>query len=152
LLPPFLKIQTSGSEAIKNPGPIKLIDPGFPFFPSRSFRQSLGHGEFAIHSGRFSDFWIIRITAPSHRLMNRQWQNAAFVPNYSGGPVPDFNRVPYYVPNPEHLNGLRLFIEIHKKVKKNLNSVAWYTRWKMVFLNNLPFSTSRLFTLILKAF
>jgi len=32
-----------------------------------------------------------------------QWQSAAFVPDHSGGPVPDFNGVPYQAQN-EHLN------------------------------------------------
>ena len=28
----------------------------------------------------------------------------AFVPDYSGGPVPDFNRVPYYALNAPEIN------------------------------------------------
>lgn len=36
-------------------------------------------------------------------LSTKQWQSAAFVPNYSGGPVPDFHGVPCSAPK-EHLN------------------------------------------------
>jgi len=66
--------------------------------------------------------------------MYRQWQNAAFVPNYSGGPVPDFNRVPNYVPNTEHLNRLKVFIEINKKSQEKYKSYgAGYRMGKYIF-------------------
>jgi hypothetical protein len=44
-------------------------------------------------SGRSSDFRIVLPAAPSQPI--GQWCLAAFVPGYSGGPVPDFHRVPY---------------------------------------------------------
>ncbi|SPD71746.1 hypothetical protein PITCH_A1010016 [uncultured Desulfobacterium sp.] len=36
------------------------------------------------------------LAAPSHLLKNRQWHYAAFVPDYSGGPVPELHGVPFY--------------------------------------------------------
>ncbi len=47
------------------------------------------------HSGRSSDFRIILPAAPSHSTEDEQWFIAAFVPDYSGGPVPEFHGVPY---------------------------------------------------------
>ena len=43
--------------------------------------------------GRYSDYRIILITAPSRHLVSGKI--AAFVPEYSGGPVPDSHRVPF---------------------------------------------------------
>lgn len=45
---------------------------------------------------RFSDFRIILLPAPSHpELVEGQWLFAGFVPEYSGGSVPDFDGVPF---------------------------------------------------------
>lgn len=53
-------------------------------------------------SGRSSDSWIILLTAPSRDI--QQWLKAAFIPNYSGGPVPESHGVPCYALSfaPEH--------------------------------------------------
>jgi hypothetical protein len=48
------------------------------------------------HSGRFSDSRIILLAVPSHPARNEKVAATVFVPDYSGGPVPDFNGVPYY--------------------------------------------------------
>jgi hypothetical protein len=44
--------------------------------------------------GRSSDFRIILLTAPS-RMLKSSDIFAAFVPDYSGGPVLDFHEIPY---------------------------------------------------------
>jgi len=51
--------------------------------------------------GRSSDSRIALLTAPSHpefseSLNHGQWLIAAFVPEYSGGSVPDSDRFPYW--------------------------------------------------------
>jgi len=46
--------------------------------------------------GRSSDSRITLLTAPSHPVKTGQWQIAVFVPDHSGGSVPDFHRFPYY--------------------------------------------------------
>ena len=56
------------------------------------------HGGISISPGRSSDFQINLLAAPSHSVVAEQWLVAAFVPDYSGGPVPEFNGVPYYAP------------------------------------------------------
>ena len=48
------------------------------------------------YSGRSSGFRINLLTTSSRLLSIRQWHHAIFVPGYSGGPVPDFHRIPYY--------------------------------------------------------
>jgi len=50
-------------------------------------------------------FWLPDhpLAAPSRRFKNQQWHDAAFVPGYSGGPAPDFNRIPLYA-SYRHLN------------------------------------------------
>ena len=51
-------------------------------YPRRPFSED--------YPGRFSDFRIFLILAPSHpELVEGQWLNASFVPEYSGGSVPD---------------------------------------------------------------
>jgi hypothetical protein len=45
-------------------------------------------------SSRSSDFWIILLASPSPE--DPEWFFAAFIPNYSGGPVSDFHGIPYY--------------------------------------------------------
>jgi len=56
---------------------------------------SLVQGEsHVIFSGRSSDFRIILLTAPSQPLASDNL--AAFVLEYSGGPVPESHGVPYY--------------------------------------------------------
>jgi hypothetical protein len=47
----------------------------------------------------FGSSYLLRL--PIHLIMrsksqNEQWHGAAFVPDYSGGSVPDFHRFPYY--------------------------------------------------------
>ena len=46
-------------------------------------------------SGRFSDCRIFLLTAPSQPAWADKWYVAAFVPEYSGGTVPDFNGIPF---------------------------------------------------------
>ena len=46
------------------------------------------------HSGRFSDFRITLLAAPS-QPSHMASGFAAFVPDYSGGPILDFNEVLY---------------------------------------------------------
>ena len=71
-----------------------------PLKGGKIFQRSL------IHSGRSSDFRIILLAAPSHSTEDEQWLIAAFVPDYSGGPVPESHGVPFnlsWALN-EHLN------------------------------------------------
>ena len=56
--------------------------------------------------GRSSDSRIALLPAPSHPALKHlsagQWHIAGFVPNHSGGSVPDFNRFPYYALKGHH--------------------------------------------------
>jgi len=90
------------------------VSAGFPGFilpltakDSRAAKKNV----FRAHSGRSSDFRIIlhRAFPPrtyfsmmffslKKKVSAGQWLHAAFVPGYSGGPVPDLHRVPYYAP------------------------------------------------------
>jgi hypothetical protein len=57
--------------------------------PSQSYPRRPIHEEYP---GRFSDFRIFLLLAPSHpSTSSGQWLIASFVPEYSGGPVPDFS-------------------------------------------------------------
>jgi len=54
-------------------------------------------------SGRSSDSRILLPAAPSRIDTPVQWLPAAFVPDHSGGPVPDFHGVPFALAS-EHPN------------------------------------------------
>jgi len=52
-------------------------------YPRRPLREE--------YPGRFSDSRILLLLAPSHpELVKAQWLFASFVPDYSGGSVPNF--------------------------------------------------------------
>jgi hypothetical protein len=83
-----------GGPGQKKPG-LKLINPGISlFYPQDLDGILLSAKRYALYgSSRSSDSRIILLAVPSHSL--EQWFNTAFVPDHSGGPVPDFNGVPY---------------------------------------------------------
>jgi hypothetical protein len=58
--------------------------------------------------GRFSDFRLILLVAPSRLHVANSDIHATFVPGYSGGPVPDLHRVPSFFTfvKPEKLSDL----------------------------------------------
>jgi len=65
-----------------------------PFLSFESFWLMVVHANTAttVQAGLLtfgSSYWA----APSRP--KEQWSNAAFVPDYSGGPVPEFHGVPY---------------------------------------------------------
>jgi hypothetical protein len=69
------------------------IDLGMSLFYPLIYWRIFVREDGAFCSDRFSDFRIGLLAAPSRPI--GQWQPAVFVPEYSGGPVPDFNGVPY---------------------------------------------------------
>jgi hypothetical protein len=52
-------------------------------------------GLVEVRAGRSSDSRIVLLAAPSRSGDPKQWRDAAFVPDYSGGPVPDLHGVPF---------------------------------------------------------
>jgi hypothetical protein len=74
------------------------------FYPRRSIRTEHSpriHGSKV--PGRFSDSRIILPATPSRQVYNVSGDCAAFVPDHSGGPVPDLNGVPFFSSG-EHLD------------------------------------------------
>jgi hypothetical protein len=91
-LPEPCQIQGRGKGSKKKPG-LRLEDRGFTrknpsqSYPRRPFREA--------YPGRFSDSRIFLLLAPSHpspfdMLRVHMVASASFVPEYSGGSVPDF--------------------------------------------------------------
>jgi hypothetical protein len=73
--------------------PVRKKDPKISLFIFKIETDEIQAERIFINSsGRSSDFWIILLPAPSRNLL--QWHKAAFIPSYSGGPVPDLHRVP----------------------------------------------------------
>jgi hypothetical protein len=76
---------------------------GFPFFILKILLRSLCLGQYAtIQAGllTFGSTYSPRLPIPIHR---NSGMLAAFVPDYSGGPVPDLHEVPFYAQY-KHLN------------------------------------------------
>ena len=85
-----------------------------PSWPRRLLREK--------YPGRFSDSRIFLLLAPSHpELVEGQWFIASFVPDYSGGSVPDFLRL-----NGDHgvpFTQISLFFKISPiKLRNSLSS------------------------------
>ena len=83
----------------KKPRTDILNDPGVSlFFPEDLNANSLDRGEYINLSGRSSDLWINLIASAFPPILRIQFVPIdsgllkAFVPTYSGGPVPDFHR------------------------------------------------------------
>jgi hypothetical protein len=85
-------------EVIKKNPRINLVDLGALISPQIVYNNpySLIHGEKIYSQGRYSDFRLILLTASSQTTAGSVTYCAAFVPGHSGGPVPDFKRVPCY--------------------------------------------------------
>jgi hypothetical protein len=102
--------------AKKNPRTDIVIDPGMSLFypqnlskpPASSVRENSGNfiqaGLLTLGSSYQPRLPILHSIYSSaetfqHRIDRKlsagKWLYAAFVPNYSGGPVPDFNGVPF---------------------------------------------------------
>jgi hypothetical protein len=81
----------------KNPRTNCRFHPGIPlFYPQEGLKTALiPKAVFTNFSGRSSDSWIFLLAAPSQPVRSVVFI-AAFVPIYSGGPVPDFHRVPFF--------------------------------------------------------
>jgi len=70
------------------------------FYPQNRWQTSIHEDCRSLHPGRCSDWRITLLAAPSHHVFSLspntwQWALAAFVPDYSGGPVLDFHEVPF---------------------------------------------------------
>jgi len=62
------------------------------FYPHAPFTALSSKTFCEEYPGRFSDSRISLLLAPSHpALCAGQWPMTSFVPDYSGGPVPDFS-------------------------------------------------------------
>ena len=99
----LLRVRGSGVDTgIKKIPGSNAFDPGISlFYPPKTIGEpSLPREQIPfLHSGRSSDSRIILLTAPSRPFQTVD--PAAFVPDYSGGPVPDLHRVPFSVRNLE---------------------------------------------------
>lgn len=74
------------------------IGPGTSLFCpqfARSHRDTSMVGD-RYPAGRSSGFRIILLATPSQGLYRPQWHSVVFVPGYSGGPTPDYDRIPDY--------------------------------------------------------
>jgi len=76
-----------------------MTQPGdFPFLSSNRPVSTTGYTRLVVHNslcGRSSGSRIILPAAPSHPPEADSGMPAAFVPDYSGGPAPDSNGIPY---------------------------------------------------------
>ena len=93
------------SGEIKNPRTDGISIRGCPFFIRGNWLQA-GHCprvHGSIVSGRFSDLRIVLPAEPSQQIMTVSGLISAFVPDYSGGPVPDLHGVPFTA-HYEHLS------------------------------------------------
>ena len=88
---------SSGSGKTENPGPIAIIDPGFPYISEIAGMILCPRGQANfIQAGLLTPGSLAPRAFPSALLKrDRQWHSAGFVPGYSGGPVFDFHEVPF---------------------------------------------------------
>jgi hypothetical protein len=96
----------------KTPVNIKLIR-GFPVSPRTLGNHPVtARAAALLSSDRSSDFRFFLLIAPSRQVC--QWLFAMFVPGHSGGPVPDFHRVPFVrignrMPSGQALRHLKIY-------------------------------------------
>jgi hypothetical protein len=83
-----LKIVLAEEKGLKKIPSLRIEDWGFyPLAPFTVLSSKTFHEEYP---GRFSDSRILLLLAPSHpSTTSGQWLFASFVPDYSGGSVPD---------------------------------------------------------------
>jgi hypothetical protein len=76
------RVQKKSPASVLKTGDFTRMHPS-QSYPRRPFREE--------YPGRFSDFRIFLLLAPSRpSTSSGQWLLASFVPDYSGGSVPDF--------------------------------------------------------------